>query len=221
MDRPQDHGRRRLDTVLSPEIVEAWAIGSSHAREAKAVHAGFLEAEQLKLPLAEATVQLRIWRTGAEHVDAAPSQTSVAGAARLTGPADLRAELDTMPVPNGLGVIVGRTPVPIAVVSDNGPCFRSETFAHAFTGPDPLLRHMRTRVRSPQTNGVIERFFGTLRYEHLYRTMIRDGDALSVEVNWFHQVYNTIRPHPALDDRTPHAAYLQAPDEQPAEAPAE
>jgi transposase InsO family protein len=31
------------------------------------------------------------------------------------------------------------------------------------------LRHQRTRVRSPQTNGVIERFFGTLKYEHLDR----------------------------------------------------
>jgi hypothetical protein len=31
----------------------------------------------------------------------------------------------------------------------------------------PLLLHVRTRVRSPQTNGVVERFFGTLKYEHL------------------------------------------------------
>jgi putative transposase len=42
------------------------------------------------------------------------------------------------------------------------PCFRSEAFAQAFTGHDPLPRHVRTRVRSPQTNGVIERIFGTL-----------------------------------------------------------
>jgi len=34
------------------------------------------EAEQLKLALAEATVQLRIWRKGAEYLDAVPSQTS-------------------------------------------------------------------------------------------------------------------------------------------------
>lgn len=110
---------------------------------------------------------------------------AVAEATRLTGLADLRAERDSMTVPNQLGVIVGQAPAPIAVVSDNGPCFRGETFAQAFTGPDPLLRHVRTRVRSPQTNGVAERFFGTLKYEHLYRAMIRDGDALSVEVNWF------------------------------------
>jgi len=34
------------------------------------------EVEQLKLVLAEATVQLRIWRVGAEQVAAVPSQTS-------------------------------------------------------------------------------------------------------------------------------------------------
>jgi transposase len=34
------------------------------------------EIEQLKLALAEATVQLRIWQKGAEYVDQVPSQTS-------------------------------------------------------------------------------------------------------------------------------------------------
>jgi transposase len=34
------------------------------------------ENEQLKLALAEATVQLRIWQKGAEHIDQVPSQTS-------------------------------------------------------------------------------------------------------------------------------------------------
>ena len=35
-----------------------------------------LESEQLKLALAEATVQLRIWQKGAEHIDEVPSKTS-------------------------------------------------------------------------------------------------------------------------------------------------
>jgi putative transposase len=70
------------------------------------------------------------------------------------------------------------------------------------------LRHVRTRVKSPQTNGVIERFFGTLKYEHLLRGPIDDGDALAVEVGRFRQIYNTIRPHQAIADRTPRAAYL-------------
>jgi putative transposase len=74
--------------------------------------------------------------------------------------------------------------------------------------PGVLLRHVCTRVKGPQTNGVIERFFGTLKYEHLYRGPVNDGAALAVEVNRFRQIYNTIRPHQALHDRTPGDAYL-------------
>lgn len=133
---------------------------------------------------------------------------AVAEATRLTGLADLRADRGLVEMTDPDGRPLGQIPVPIAVVSDNGPCFRGEVYATAFTGHDPLLRHVRTRVRSPQTNGVVERFFGTLKYEHLYRAEIADADALAVEVNWFRQVYNTIRPHQALGDRTPRRAYL-------------
>jgi transposase InsO family protein len=50
--------------------------------------------------------------------------------------------------------------------------------------------------------------FETLKYEHLYRAPIDDGDALAMEVQRFRQIYNTIRPHQALGDRTPRQAYL-------------
>jgi transposase InsO family protein len=63
-------------------------------------------------------------------------------------------------------------------------------------------------LRSPQTNGVVERFFGTLKYEHLYRAIIGDGNALAVEVNCFRHTYNTPRPHQALGDRTLRQTYL-------------
>jgi putative transposase len=119
---------------------------------------------------------------------------------------DDRGEVDL--VDETTGELLRTVPAPIAVVSDNGPCFRGAVFAGAFTGDDPLLRHVRTRVKSPQTNGLIERFFGTLKYEHLFRGPIGDGDALTVEVNWFRQIYNTIRPHQALHDRAPRNAYL-------------
>src|SRR5262245_19078384 len=65
---------------------------------------------------------------------------------------------------------------------ERSACCRGATFAEAFTGEDPLLRHVRTRVRSPQSNGVIARFFGTLKYQHLFRGPINDGYALAVEV---------------------------------------
>ena len=90
---------------------------------------------------------------------------------------DLRADRGEMDAVDAEDFVIGQVPAPVAVVTDNGPCFRGGTFAEAFTGDGPLLRHVRTRIRSPQTNGVVERFFGTVKYEHLYRAIIGDGNA--------------------------------------------
>lgn len=133
---------------------------------------------------------------------------AAAEAARVLGLDDLRADRGVMDLLGPDGDVIGQAPAPIAVVTDNGSAFKAATFAAAFTGEDPLLRHVRTRVRSPQTNGVIERFFGTLKYDHLYRALIADGDALAMEINRYRQIYNTIRPHQSIGDRTPRDAYL-------------
>ena len=97
-----------------------------------------------------------------------------------------------------------RAPAPIALVADNCPCFRGTVLADAFTGGDPLLRHVRTRVRSPQTNGVVERFFGTLKYEHLYPAIIGDGNALAVEVSCFRHTPCDPNGHSATGRRGRH-----------------
>ncbi|WP_327118548.1 integrase core domain-containing protein [Nocardia sp. NBC_01730] len=136
-------------------------------------------------------------------------QLAVTEAERVLGLADLRTDRGLAEVIGPAGEVLGMAPAPIAVVSDNGPCFRGEVFKTAFAGADPLLRHVRTRVRAPQTNGVIERFFGTLKYEHLFRGVIADGDALDMEVHRFRSIYDTIRPHQAIDDRVPSAAFNQ------------
>lgn len=135
-------------------------------------------------------------------------QLAITEAERVLGLADLRADRGVMDIVDAAETVIGHAPAPIALVSDNGPCFRGQTFQTAFEGEDPLLRHVRTRIKSPQTNGVVERFFGTLKYEHLYRGYIGDGDALDMETHRFRIIYNTIRPHQALADRTPKHAYL-------------
>ena len=132
----------------------------------------------------------------------------IAEAQRLLALDDLRTDRGVMDIVDAAEQVIGHTPAPIALVSDHGPCFRGQTFQTAFQGDDPLLRHVRTRIKSPQTNGVVERFFGTLKYEHLYRGYIGDGDALDMETHRFRITYNTIRPHQALNDRTPYQAYL-------------
>jgi transposase InsO family protein len=70
---------------------------------------------------------------------------------------------------------------PVVVVTDNGPAYRSIGFAR-FIASRPELLHVRTRHRSPQTNGVIERFYQAIKYEHLYRHEINDGLVLAREV---------------------------------------
>ena len=66
-DRFLDAGRQSLDDRIPGPGKNA---GSAAERRLK------LENNQLKLALAEATVQVRIWQKGAEHVEAVPSKTS-------------------------------------------------------------------------------------------------------------------------------------------------
>ncbi len=111
-------------------------------------------------------------------------EQAVAEATRVLNLADLRQDRGDMDVFDDQDNVIGCTPpAPIAIVSDNGSCYRGKDFQTLFTGSDPpLLRHIRTRIKSPpQTNGVIERFFETLKYEHLFRGYIGDGDALDME----------------------------------------
>lgn len=138
-------------------------------------------------------------------------QLAIDEAQRVLGIDDLRNDRGLMDVLDDHENVIGQIPAPIAIVSDNGPCYRGKDFQTLFADrTDPLLRHVRTRIKSPQTNGVIERFFGTLKYEHLFRGYIGDGDALDMEAHYFRIIYNTIRPHQALDDRTPKQAYLDS-----------
>jgi putative transposase len=97
--------------------------------------------------------------------------------------------------------------VPLIVVTDNGSCFRAAEFARHLRAR-PELRHVRTRVKSPETNGQIERFFGAIKYEHLYRHEIADGQHLADHVDRYLDVYNAIRPHEALALGRPLDAYL-------------
>lgn len=98
---------------------------------------------------------------------------------------------------------------PIALVTDNGPCFKSVRFA-AYIEKRPELIHIRTRRKSPNQNGVRERAFGSLKYEHLYRLEIDDGHQLGLEVESYRQLFNRIRPHEALGMRRPLDVHLEA-----------
>jgi len=91
----------------------------------------------------------------------------------------------------------------IRLVTDNGPAFRGTAFARFLARRCDELLHIRTRRHSPGQNGVRERAFGSLKYEHLYRHEIETLDDLTREAAAYRQVFNHIRPHEALGQRRP------------------
>jgi putative transposase len=100
---------------------------------------------------------------------------------------------------------------PVFLVSDNGPCFKSAAFAR-YIDTRPELRHIPTRRRSPQTNGVIERYHGAIKIEQLRRQPPADGAEMTSIVDAYRQLYNTIRPHETLHGDRPIERYLPEPD---------
>lgn len=101
----------------------------------------------------------------------------------------------------------------VIVVTDNGPCFKGDRFAK-FIASRPELTHVRTRRRSPQTNGVIERYHGAIKIEHLWRELPADGLHMEALVETFRRTYNEIRPHETLEGVRPRDRYLTPPTRQ-------
>ena len=97
--------------------------------------------------------------------------------------------------------------VPLVVVTDNGPAMKSVAVARWFAARVHLA-HVLTRHRVPHTNSDLERWINTLKYEHLYCHDITSGPALTDHVTASVDKYNAIRPHQALDQTPPLAAYL-------------
>jgi len=66
-------------------------------------------------------------------------------------------------------------------------------------------------TRLAGNNGVVERFIGSIKYEHLFRLEIPDAITLADESETFRRLYNEVRPHESLDFATPLSAYLAEP----------
>ncbi|GAB2608843.1 IS481-like element ISMsm9 family transposase [Pseudactinotalea suaedae] len=87
-----------------------------------------------------------------------------------------------------------------AVMTDNGSCYRSGTFAQAL-GEE--VKHYRIRPYRPQTNGKVERFNRTLASEWAYAaTYASDAARAATYQDWLHH-YNHHRPHIGIEGSTP------------------
>jgi transposase InsO family protein len=83
-----------------------------------------------------------------------------------------------------------------AVLTDNGPAYRSRAFAQACRTLG--LKHRFTRPYTPRTNGKAERFIQTALREWAYVRTYQNSSHRSQELRpWLHQ-YNWHRPHGSL-----------------------
>ncbi len=87
------------------------------------------------------------------------------------------------------------------VMTDNGPCFCSDRFRD--TCRQFQMRHIRTRIYTPKTNGKAERFIQTAITEWAYARLYQNSEDRRQHLfPWIHD-YNWHRPHASLDNKPP------------------
>jgi transposase InsO family protein len=88
-----------------------------------------------------------------------------------------------------------------AVLTDNGPAYRSRAFNKICRRLG--LKHRYTRPYTPRTNGKAERFIQTLIREWAYATPYENSDERKTALHeWIH-LYNWQRPHGSLGLASP------------------
>ncbi|MHB1089668.1 MAG: IS481 family transposase [Ilumatobacteraceae bacterium] len=100
---------------------------------------------------------------------------------------------------------------PFSTLTDNGNVYTAR-FTKGKNGFEYLLSELDIIQKNgspahPQTQGKIERFHQTLKKWLLLQNPAKDLQELQVQLNEFRLLYNTQRPHRALEMKTPQACY--------------
>jgi len=100
--------------------------------------------------------------------------------------------------------------MPDSILSDNGAQFAG--FKRGYTQFERWLMDLdilpiHGRIKHPQTQGKIERFHRTMKQELLNHTTIADIADAQNKFSIWRDKYNNIRPHEALNMRTPGEVY--------------
>jgi len=114
---------------------------------------------------------------------------------------------EALPILEALAEAIELCGIPLALMSDNGTPFVTivRTMLSRFqrTLAELEIRHIRTQVDTPWTNGKIESFWATLQAEVLDRQHLADLAAADAAVTAYAGYYNYHRLHGAIDWQTP------------------
>ena len=91
------------------------------------------------------------------------------------------------------------------IISDNGPQYISKDFKIFIR--ESGLRHIRTSVNHPQSNGKLERFHKTIKTEKIRRSSFVNAKDAREQVNCYIKYYNEERLHSALYYLTPQEVF--------------
>jgi transposase InsO family protein len=94
------------------------------------------------------------------------------------------------------------------VMSDNGSGYVATAFAEACG--ELRIRHLRTRPRTPRTNGKAERFIQTMLRECAYARPYRTSNQRAKQLTRWLRYYNRQRPHSALGGHAPQSRVRSA-----------
>lgn len=93
----------------------------------------------------------------------------------------------------------------IEFLTDNGPEYRSRRFRDMLLALGMIP--CRTPIRSPQSNGVAEAFFGSLKRDYVYQSALETLEDIARQVPGWITDYNQVAPHSALGMRSPAQFY--------------
>jgi transposase InsO family protein len=117
----------------------------------------------------------------------------------------------------------GEYGLPDCILSDNGPAFRAgATHLTSKFGMRLLklgIKAAHGRPFHPQTQGKVERFHGSVEREigeHLRQPTVEQAREIYAK---FRQEYNWVRPHEALEMRTPATRYITSSRKRPSRLP--
>lgn len=106
---------------------------------------------------------------------------------------------------NQIRSIIAEYSCPIAIITDHGEQFTSKEFKRFIY--NFKIDHRKGKIRSPFSNGKIERFFGSLKRDILKLTPVLAVDRLTSLLKDYQIYYNQYRPHQSLLGSTPENVY--------------